>query len=122
VRAHLKCLRLPIRAKADQARPPRAGIIEWYSQRSTSADLLARILGGLRAFRGLLVSSSFSPLAQATAGAERLAAGVAAKKWDVVLLGGFLGSVFSCVPPFELGPSRRPCDAAGPTQKLNPSC
>lgn len=86
---------------SDKVRPP-AGIIEWYSQRSTSADLLAQTLSGLRAFRGILVSSSVLPLARASA-TDKLAAGVVAKKWDVVLLGGFLGSVFSC----DLGPSHQ---------------
>lgn len=55
-------------------------IIEWYNLRESSdpTGFLSRTLGGVRAIRSLL----YKPGAQS-------------QRWDVVLLGGLMGSVFS---------------------------
>ncbi|CDZ98397.1 Permease of the major facilitator superfamily [Phaffia rhodozyma] len=68
-------------------------IIEWYASReaiSSSADqthtILSSVLAGLRSFRATLVSyrSDGQPVVTNVH-----------KKWDIILLGGFLGSIFS---------------------------
>ncbi|KAI0322481.1 major facilitator superfamily domain-containing protein [Amylostereum chailletii] len=55
-------------------------IIEWYTKRETSDPngLLSRTLGFVSTIRGQLYTSSQNP-----------------QRWDVVLLGGLMGSVFS---------------------------
>ncbi|KZO98034.1 MFS, DHA1 sub-family [Calocera viscosa TUFC12733] len=58
-------------------------IIEWYTQRELGEDhgLLNRILSSIRTFQTMLHGGALNQRRQ----------------WDVVLLGGFLGSVFSAL-------------------------
>jgi hypothetical protein len=81
-----------------------AGIVEWYTLReggSSSNTLLSHTLSLLQHFRGTLISyGNLEPVTRV--GNESV------KKWDIVLLGGALGSVFSFVP-LESSRTSSPC-------------
>jgi hypothetical protein len=68
-------------------------LIAWYAQRESHAPttLLARLLGVFQGFRQSLLSISGSSVELGHGQGQ----GQQGKNWDVVLLGGAMGSLFS---------------------------
>jgi hypothetical protein len=66
-------------------------LIAWYTQRESHAPttLLARLLGVFQSFRQSLLSISGSSVELGQGQGQQ------GKNWDVVLLGGAMGSLFS---------------------------
>lgn len=66
-------------------------LIAWYAQRESHAPttLLARLLGVFQSFRQSLLSISGSSVELGHGQGQQ------GKNWDVVLLGGAMGSLFS---------------------------